>query len=331
MGNSSAAAPSVDVHAHLAPVLDAAELAGLGLTSEHGRYALDGAPLGPVALYDPNRLGAHLDAQDLDEAFVSAPPPFFRQGLPETEAERWVDAVNEGIVRACADDPRMRPLLYLPLDHPALAARVLRRHMADGAAGWTGAAGGGSVALDSPACSELWSLLAADGRPLLLHPAESPDERLRAHYLHNLLGNPVETAVAAAQLVLGGVLDAHPQLVLVLAHCGGAVPSVAARWQRGMDTARPGVDTSLRPVSESLRLLYADCLTHDPANIDLARHVFGDDRLVLGSDWPFPMGLEDPREPIRHLEPELQHRIARLNPQRLGSLALRTRPAPDRA
>ncbi|MFE2770857.1 amidohydrolase family protein [Microbacterium resistens] len=321
MGSAGAPQPATDVHTHLAPLLDAAAQRESGVaTDDDGRLVLDGRAIGPDALYSPDRLLRYLDEHALDAAFVSVPPPFFRQDLPAERTEEWVEAVNDGILAACATDDRLKPLAYLPLENPAAAARTVRTHLAtDGFVGWVGAAGGRSVALDSPELAEAWHLLAADGRPVLLHPAESPDERLAAHYLHNLLGNPVETGVATAELVLGGVLAANPHLRIVLVHCGGVVPSVAARWQRGLDTARPGLDASSPPVATMLHDLYADCLTHDGANVDLARHVFGDDRLLLGSDWPFPMGLEDPREPIAHLDPTLQDRIARINPSRLTS------------
>ena len=317
--------PVVDVHTHLAPLLERTSLANVGFrASADGRYefADTGRALGPAPLYDTAALGAYLDAQAIDSAWVSAPPPFFRQQLGEAEAAAWIPILAEGIARACAPDDRLRPLLHLPLEHPALAARTVRAYMADDRfAGWAGAAGGASTALDEPAFEQMWSLIAADGRPLLLHPAATPDRRLKPHYLHNLLGNPVETAVAVGQLVFGRVLETHPQLRIVLVHCGGAVPSVAARWQHGLDTARPGVSRDMRPVADTLRTLYTDCLTHDPANIELARHVFGDDRLLLGSDWPFPMGLENPREPLRDLPTGLQERIARINPHSVGRLA----------
>jgi aminocarboxymuconate-semialdehyde decarboxylase len=238
--------------------------------------------------------------------------------LKSEDTQKWVDALNVGVLSACADDDRLRPLAYLPFENPAAAVHTVRTQMVtDAFAGWVGAAGGRSTALDSPELAETWHLLAADGRPVLLHPGESPDERLAAHYMHNLLGNPVETGVAVAELVLGGVLATNPHLRIVLVHCGGVVPSVAARWQRGLETARPGLDVSMPPVASMLRTLYTDCLTHDHVNIDLARHVFGDDRLLLGSDWPFPMGLDDPREPIGHLSPALQQQISRTNPSRL--------------
>ena len=326
MQASMHAAPATDVHTHLAPSLSGSELAQLQLTvDEQGRYLLAGVALGPAALYDAHQLGDYLGGVSLDEAFVSVPPPFFQQGLAVETARSWFAALARGIIRSCAGDERLRPLIHLPIEHPALAVELVREYMGyDEVAGWSAGAGGGSTALADVAFAELWSLLEADGRPLLLHPATTPDPRLDPYYLHNLLGNPVETAVAVGELVFGGVLDAHPQLKIVLVHCGGVVPAVASRWQRGFDTARPGIDTSLQPVDVTLRKLYTDCLTHDGANVDLARRVFGDDRLLLGSDWPFPMGLEDPRAPLSHLSPELRERIARDNPQRLSSLVPQT-------
>lgn len=326
MSGSMSVPPSIDVHTHLAPVLSDGELVDLGLERDDlGRSTLAGEALGPAALYHAERLIAHLDDARLDEAFVSIPPPYFRQDLSGDAAGAWFEAVAGGIVRACSPHSRLHPLVHLPLEHPALAVQLVREYLGrDDIAGWNAGAGGTSTALDSDELSELWSLLSADGRPLMLHPASSPDKRLDPYYLHNLLGNPVETAVAVGELVFGGVIDAHPHLTIVLVHCGGVIPVVASRWQRGFDTARPGIDTSLQPVESTLRTLYTDCLTHDRANVDLARHVFGDDRLLLGSDWPFPMGLDDPRAPISHLDADLRERIARDNPQRLGLLTRQT-------
>ena len=322
MQTAASTAPAIDVHTHLAPLLDSAFLRQCDVTADAGgRFVVAGRPVGPLPLYDPAQLLCHLDDHALDQAFVSVPPPFFRQDLTTERKSAWVDAINAGVIAACDVDDRLKPLAYLPLEDPVVAVRVVRARLAsDEFIGWVAAAGGRSVPLGSPELAEVWHLLAADGRPMILHPAESPDARLTPHYLHNLLGNPVETGLAAAELVFGGVLAANPHLRIVLVHCGGVVPSVAARWQRGLETARPGVDPSLPSVATQLQRIYTDCLTHDAANLDLARHVFGDNRLLLGSDWPFPMGLEDPREPVRHLSPALQEQITRLNPRTLTSV-----------
>lgn len=322
MTNKKSIAPSIDVHTHLAPKLHDSELATLRLSKDiHDRYELNGNALGPRALYDAQLLIDYLATANVDEAFVSVPPPFFQQDLTLEAATHWFNSIARGIVDACAADSRLHPLVHLPLEHPSLATQIARQYLGESdIAGWSAGAGGKSTALDSPELSELWGLLAADGRPVLLHPASTPDKRLDPYYLHNLLGNPVETGVAVGELVFGGVLDRLPQLKLVLVHCGGVVPSVASRWQHGFDTARPSIDTSLTPVKDTLRKFYTDCLTHDSANVELARRVFGDSQLLLGSDWPFPMGLTDPRAPISHLDAEIQENIARDNPRRLKSL-----------
>jgi aminocarboxymuconate-semialdehyde decarboxylase len=148
---------------------------------------------------------------------------------------------------------------------------------------------------------------------VLLHPGSSPDTRLDPHYLANLVGNPVETTVAAAELVFGDVLGAHPGLRLVLVHCGGGVPLLAGRWQRGLDTKRPGVgELSVGP-RDAVRRFWVDALAHDPAVVDLAAAVIGEEKLVLGSDWPFPMGLDDPWSAVAHLPADRRDRVARDN------------------
>jgi aminocarboxymuconate-semialdehyde decarboxylase len=206
-------------------------------------------------------------------------------------------------------------LAYLPLDEPEAAAAELDRCASSTGSlvGWAGSAGGGSLPLDDPRLAGLWARVAESGRPMLLHPGSSPDSRLGPHYLANLLGNPVETALAAAELVFGDVLGTHPALRLALVHCGGGVPLLAGRWQRGLDTARPGVGALTLGPREAVRRFWVDALAHDPAVVDLAATVIGEDKLVLGSDWPFPMGLDDPSSGIAHLAADLRDRIARDN------------------
>lgn len=310
--------PAVDVHAHLAPDLSGGDPARLGVSVDGAALSIAGHRIGPPGLYRPADLLAFLDRAQLEEALVSVPPPFYRQGLRGRAAADWVTALNDGLVQACAISPRLRPLAYLPLDDPDLAVRTLDSLADTGRfAGCTGGAGGGSARLDDPALLPMWSALEDRRSLLLLHPGASPDDRLAAHYQHNLTGNPVETAVAASQLVFGGVLDRYPRLQVVLVHCGGAVPVLAGRWRRGVETGRPGLPEPPVDVTALLRRLWVDCLSHDPAVVDLAASVFGRDHLLLGSDWPYPMGTDDPAATSRHLGTDVAERIARTNPARL--------------
>ncbi|WP_051752774.1 amidohydrolase family protein [Streptosporangium amethystogenes] len=309
----------IDLHTHLAPALGSTELVGLpGLTAVDGRLAVDGAPVGPGQLYQPETLEAWLDERSLDAAAVSPPPPFFRQHLPAEQAARWVAALNDGTRRAVEGRARLLPMAYLPLEHPELAAAEFDRLRSERHwAGFTASAGGRSVSLADEALDPLWSRLAADGRPLMLHPGASPDERLGEFYLANLLGNPYETSVAVAQLLFGDVVTRHPGLRFILVHCGGCVPAVLGRWQRGLDTRRPGLPALGSPLRQAIRSFWVDCLAHDAAVVDLAVETFGADRMVLGSDWPFPMGSDDPAELVAHRGTDFVHRVGVENAQNL--------------
>lgn len=292
----------IDLHTHLAPILSEAEIAELpGVAVDGGRLSVDGSPGGPPRLNQPEALEAWLGERSLDAAVVSAPPPFFRQHLPAAESARWVRALNDGIRRAVAGRRRLLPLAYLPLEHPQVAVAELDHLLTEeGWAGFAASAGGRSISLADPSLEPLWRRLSADGRPVMLHPGSSPDGRLGEFYLANLLGNPYETSVAVAQLIFGEVVVRHPELRFLLVHCGGCVPAVLGRWQRGVDTGRPGVPALAVPLRQAIRSFYIDCLAHDPEVVDLAVSVFGADRMVLGSDWPFPMGSDDPVALLSH-------------------------------
>jgi aminocarboxymuconate-semialdehyde decarboxylase len=285
----------VDFHTHLAP------------------FAED-AVKGPPGLHRPDGLLDYLRERDLDRAVVSVPPPFFRQDLDVATASAWVPRLNDGLAAVAAEHEKFLPLAYLPLEHPELALAEWRRLRDEG--GWVGycaSAGGRSISLANERLAPLWRALDDDAALLLLHPGTSPDERLDEFYLHNLLGNPVETAIAAAQLVFGDVLPTHPRMRVLLVHCGGCVPDLVPRWDHGVATDRPGLNPLAEPPSTAVRRFFVDCLVHDPAAIDRAVEVFGEDKIVLGSDWPFPMGTKDPESLIAHRGPAFVARAATEN------------------
>lgn len=227
------------------------------------------------------------------------PPPFFQQHLPD--AAEWVRRLNDGLCATVEAYPRLLPLGYLPLEDPSLAVAEYSRLRLSPVVGVCGSAGGRSVSLADPRFDPLWSLLDRDGRMILLHPGASPDARLNAFYLSNLLGNPTETALAAAQLVFGDVLARYPGIRVLVVHCGETVSSMIGRWQLGYDTSRPGIKPLTEPPSVAIRRVYVDCLAHDPMQVDHAMAVFGPDKIVLGSDWPFAMGTDDPYGQVKHL------------------------------
>jgi aminocarboxymuconate-semialdehyde decarboxylase len=126
-------------------------------------------------------------------------------------------------------------------------------------------------------------------------------EALDDYYLWNTVGNPLETTVTASHLVTAGVLERHPDLRILLAHAGGAVQALRGRL-RHSHTFQPDARSRLTesPI-DSIRRFYFDTITHDETLLRATIDFAGADRVLLGSDYPFDMGLERPAEPVRAL------------------------------
>lgn len=140
------------------------------------------------------------------------------------------------------------------------------------------------------------------GWPVFLHPVDTIGrERTTRYHLRNLLGNPYDTGVAAASLIFGGVLDAFPKLEVNLPHAGGTFPWLIGRLDHGTKV-RAELKHMKRMPSEYLRRFSYDTIGHDDRiNANLVRLV-GADRVLLGSDYCFDMGLTDPVATVARIE-----------------------------
>jgi aminocarboxymuconate-semialdehyde decarboxylase len=144
---------------------------------------------------------------------------------------------------------------------------------------------------------------------LFLHPSECCDPRLKPFHLHNLVGNPTETAIAASHLVVSGVMDRHHKLLICLAHGGGTTAAVAGRIERGRVTGRPGVEKRTTNLREKFQRFCVDCIVHDADAFRLTCEVHGDDNVLFGSVWPFSMGMPKPHSQLAGIDPKLRHKI----------------------
>jgi aminocarboxymuconate-semialdehyde decarboxylase len=317
--------PGLDVHAHLIPptVLSAARRGSEGLAFRDGDLLVGDDVVPTASLARPDDLVAWLDQHHLDRAVVSVPPPLFRHQLAGSAARRWSELVNEGLeLLVAAYGGRLERFAHLPMGDPPAAA--------DGAAnlgdGWSGVAIGtmaGASMLDDRALAPVWESL--EDRLVFIHPVTGPDRRLDRYYLHNLLGNPYETGLAAAALVFAGVPDRFPRLRFCLAHAGGVTAALAGRWQRGFETARPGVPRLAVPPRQALGRFFVDSLAHSPDVLALALSVFGPSQVLFGSDWPFPMGSPAPEADLSGLDESRRQAILEENAAR--ALGRPTAPA----
>lgn len=313
----------LDVHTHLVPTAPlnagladvAADVAWDGKTET---LVMDGHTHGPKALFRPHELVAWMDRNAVATAWISLPPLCYRLHLTAAQTQAWLAAMNEGLLDLSDGfRERFKPLFYLPVQHPALAHEIAAHWIARGHLRFAMAAGDGANAMLSDASYEpLWQALDAASAFLFLHPATSCDARLVPFHLQNLVGNPTETAIAAAHLVVSGVIDRHRKLRICLAHGGGTSAAIAARLERGRASGRlqpKGENTDLRA---KFRRFCVDCVVHDAAALEFSAQVHGPENVLFGSDWPYPMGLPEPHAQLAEVDAGLRQKIFVDNPTR---------------
>ena len=289
----------LDVHTHLAPIRPdrLATLAGVQWLPDTEVLVLDGHRVGVKDLFHPERLLAWMERHGVERSLVSIPPPLYRQHLDMDSARSWVRYVNdELLVIAQKSQGRLGALRYLPLEHPGLVHDALQDIQGGPQFEGVAIAAGGHerIVLSDPVYQDLWQVLNDSHSFVFVHPGSCADTRLARFYLENLVGNPYETGVAAAHLVMAGVPARCPNIRFCLAHAGGAFPMLAGRMERGFETSRPDVPEGEERPLQAARRLFADCIAHHPSALRLARDVFGADHVMFGSDWPFPMGIPEP-------------------------------------
>lgn len=316
--------PITDVHNHVIPtdVLDlfrADPSFGVTITDDQW-IGVHHVPFTVVPeFYDVGAKLHRLDETGIDVAILSAPPPLFFYDVATGDAERLCAATNEGLAKFAADLPdRFAWLANLPIQDPDRAVETYRAAVADGA---RGAALGTSVAgrrLDEPAFEPFWAAANEIGLPILLHPAfNEPHAGLQPWYLQNVIGNPLETAIAIERLLCAGVLHRNPELRLILLHGGGMFP-----YQMGRLRHARGVRPDLRDAPDDLLAplprLYFDTITHDTTALRFLERQAGAGNVVLGTDMPFDMAPNDPMTELHEaFAPDSVRRIAEANPEKL--------------
>ncbi|GHB24459.1 MULTISPECIES: amidohydrolase family protein [Streptomyces] len=306
-------APTVDVHAHV--LLPAIEALVAGLPGHEAAKALDArrngaealAVSGPMVgeripkLTDVAVRLAAMDQQGVDVQLVSPSPSHYHYWADEETAEQVYRLANETTAAHCAASPkRLRGLGLVPLQHPDLAVEALDDALGHGLLGVEISSHAPGRELSDPAYEPLWTRAEESGAVLFLHPFGCTlDERLDRWYLSNTVGQPTENAVALSHLIFSGVLDRHPGLKLIAAHGGGYLPTHIGRSDHAWST-RPDAGAGCAHLPSSyLKRLYFDSLVHDPHVLRELIRVAGADRVLLGSDFPFDMGADDPVAALR--------------------------------
>ena len=130
---------------------------------------------------------------------------------------------------------------------------------------------------------------------LFLHPTGfTSGERLKDHYFNNVIGNPLDTTIAVADMIFDGVMQRHPKLKVVLPHAGGYLAHYPARMDHAHAARKDARVNIKKKPSDYLRKMYFDTIAFDPAMLRFLIDYYGADHVVLGTDYPYDMGDFDP-------------------------------------
>ena len=246
---------------------------------------------------DPELRLRDMDAMGIDvQAIAIAPPQFYYWTDPELGA-RLSAMQNDRLAEIVAEHPtRFVALGTLPMQDVDRALRELERVTGDlGFRGLELCTNVNGVDLDDERFARFFRRVEELELLVVFHPhGFSHGERLASHYLINTVGMPMDSTVLIAHLIFGGVLERFPGLRLCIVHGGGYLPFYPARFDHAYDV-RPDVRTRIsRAPSTYLAQLYFDTMVFDPTLLGRLVAAHGDERVLLGTDYPFDMGEADP-------------------------------------
>jgi aminocarboxymuconate-semialdehyde decarboxylase len=295
---------TIDIHTHV--LADATvklmqkEIPSLGL--KMAPYDADNAVCEVAGVaYRPFPRGGHdierrfkdMDAAEVDVHLLSVAPQTWLYGQKAAVGVTASAIQNDEIARHVKEHPeRFSGIATLPMQAPDKAADELRRAMRK--LGLLGAMIGSNIGgknLDDPSFEPLWATAEELDAFMMIHPGNvAGADRLRSYYLGNLIGNPLDTTIAGACLIFGGVLERHPKLNFIMSHGGGFIPYQGGRWVHGWEVRpEPKVHVKHSPASYLDRFLY-DTIVHAKAPLEFLISSVGANRVFLGSDYPYDMG-----------------------------------------
>ena len=320
----------IDIHAHYLPksVLARAAEGLLPVRFQPDRRILEfpSGPSRPVPppLTDLVARTRWMAERGIDLQVLSPWMDVAGDDLTGRDARSWCRAMNN----ATADDldgySEFRALAALPMADGGMAAEELGRCVERfGFAGGAIPTQVGGRDLDKVGLEPLWEAAETLGVLLFIHPHRvMGGDRVKAHFLGNVCGNPFETTLAALRLYFAGVFTKWPKLKILLAHGGGTLPYLAGRAVHASHHA-PGFEAGVDHPDSILQCFYYDTLLHDPRALAFMMQSIDPGRIAAGTDVPFPMSLDRPVSYIEDatrragLDPDARRTILRGTAEKL--------------
>ena len=290
----------VDTHAHYAPqrMLDALKASAgsfpsIELTHEGDAYKLafaGGAPTRPISpkLREADLRHAWMSENGIDVQVCGGWLDSFGYEIPPDEGAAWSRFLNEHLMGACDGDAGFQPLATVPLQSGKLAAEVLREALAAGFAGaMIGTQPRGVEGnLDDDDLDPFWEAASELGATIYLHPMFGcGDPRLLDYDMINAVGRGLDTTTAVARMLFSGHFTRYSGMTMVLSHGGGALPYMLGRLERNHAIHPDHADPKA-----GFDQLYFDSVLFDSRALSFLCDCVGAGRVMLGSDYPFPIG-----------------------------------------
>ncbi len=307
----------IDMHSHFLPAISREEASAVeperapwlavDAGGDTGQIMLADRPFRPVyrALWDPDFRIAELDAQGIAMQIVCATPVMFGYAWDAHKADDWAARMNDKALEFCRPHPtRLKPLAQVPLQDLRLACAEASRAMLAGCVGIQIGNHLGDKDLDDEQLVEFLIFCAEQAIPVLAHPWDMMGgNRMKKWMLPWLVAMAAETQLGMLSLILSGALERIPEsLKICFAHGGGSFAFLLGRadnaWKH-RDIVRKDCP---RPPSEYAHRFHVDSIVFEPGALRLLVEVMGPEHVMLGSDYPFPLGEQQVGSLVRGVD-----------------------------
>tara|TARA_B100001250_G_scaffold391240_1_gene391927 strand:+ start:161 stop:1171 length:1011 start_codon:yes stop_codon:yes gene_type:complete len=253
-------------------------------------------------LWDPEKRLNDCQYHNVDIQVLSTVPVMFSYWAKPRDALDLSKLLNDHIASVVAKYPmHFLGLGTIPLQDADLAIKELERCIKD--IGLIGVQLGSNVNgknLDDDILFPIFEAASDLNACIFIHPWDvMGKEDLKKYWLPWLVGMPAETSRAICSMIFGGIFERLPKLRVAFAHGGGSFPSTIGRIQHGFN-ARPdlcAIDNNIDPISY-LGKFWVDALVHDSIALDLLINKLGENKIAMGTDYPFPLGEKEPGQLI---------------------------------
>jgi len=262
--------------------------------------------------WDPMVRLEECNQQSVDVQVLSTVPILFSYWAKAEDTYDLSKFLNDDLAQTIAQFPhRFIGLGTIPMQESKLAVTELERCMNQ--LHFRGVQIGTNINgknLNEPEFSDFFSVAESLNASIFIHPWNMMGETdMQKYWLPWLVGMPAETSRAICSILMGGVIEKFPNLKIAFAHGGGSFPGTLGRIEHGYKV-RPdlcAVDSSNNPASY-LGKFWVDSLIHDGDTLENIVKIFGEDKVALGTDYPFPLGEKNPGELIQNMDfPESLH------------------------